>query len=103
MYAIVKRDGKQYKLSAGDVVLFDSMKDKKPKDKIVFEEVLALNDGKELKIGKPTLKAKVEGEVINHDRDKKVIIFKKRRKSRRCVKNGFRRDVTRVRITKVSA
>lgn len=101
MYAVIKTDGKQYKVSEGDIILFDKM-GKEPKDAVEFNEVLALNDGKEAKIGAPLVDgAKVSGEVINEGRAAKVVIFKKRRRKDSKQKRGFRRDYTRVRITKI--
>ena len=100
MYAIIKNGGKQYKVQEGDYLNLDLI-DASPKDKIVVEEVLAINGG-ELKIGTPFVKgAKVELEVIAHGKDKKVIIYKKRRRKDSKLKKGFRRDFTRVRITSI--
>jgi len=102
MYAIVKNGGKQYKVCEGDIILFDKM-GLDSKNSVELNEVLAVNNG-ESKIGTPFVNgAKVEGEVINEGKDKKVIIFKKRRRKDSKLKKGFRREFTRVRITKISA
>ena len=101
MYAIIKNGGKQYKVQEGDYLNLDLI-DASPKDKIVVEEVLAVNDG-ELKIGTPFVEgAKVELEVIAHGKDKKIIIYKKRRRKDSKLKKGFRRQYTRVKVTKVA-
>ncbi|WP_187647068.1 50S ribosomal protein L21 [Nitrosophilus labii] len=101
MYAIIKNGGKQYKVKEGDIICFDKM-GLEPKTKVEFKEVLAINDG-ELKVGTPFVEgAKVEGEVINEGRGKKIIIFKKRRRKDSKLKRGFRRDFTRVKITKIA-
>jgi len=101
MYAIIKNGGKQYKVQEGDYLNLDLI-DASPKDKIVVEEVLAVNDG-ELKIGTPFVEgAQVELEVIAHGKDKKIIIYKKRRRKDSKLKKGFRRQYTRVRVTKVA-
>ena len=102
MYAIIKNGGKQYKVQEGDILNLDKMS-KEPKEKIEFTEVVAINDGKTLKIGTDVSKAKVTAEVIVEGRDKKVIIFKKRRRKDSKLKRGFRRSFTRVRITKIAA
>ena len=102
MYAIIKNGGKQYKVQEGDVLLLDKM-DLAAKDTVEIKEVLAVNAG-ELVVGAPFVEgAVVTAEVINEGRDKKVIIFKKRRRKDSKVKRGFRRDFTRVRITKIAA
>lgn len=102
MYAIIKNGGKQYKVQEGDILLFDKMS-LEPKSTVEITEVLAVNAG-ELKVGTPFVAgAVVTAEVINEGRGKKVITFKKRRRKDSKVKRGFRRDFTRVRITKIAA
>ena len=102
MYAIIKNGGKQYKVQEGDILLLDKM-DLAAKETIEIKEVLAVNAG-ELVVGAPFVEgAVVTAEVINEARAKKVIIFKKRRRKDSKVKRGFRRDFTRVRITKIAA
>jgi len=102
MYAIIKNGGKQYKVQEGDVLSLDKMS-LEPEATIEIKEVLAVNAG-ELKVGAPYVDgAVVTAEVISEGRDKKVVIFKKRRRKDSKVKRGFRRDYTRVRITKIAA
>ena len=101
MYAIIKTGGKQYKVSEGDIINVDLLS-KNPKDVVEFTEVLALSD-KELKVGTPFVAgAKVVAEVIMEGRDKKVVTFKKRRRKDSKVKRGFRRDFTKIRVTKIA-
>ena len=74
------------------------------KSKIEINEVLAVSSNGELRVGTPFVEgAKVEAEVINEGRAKKVIIFKKRRRKDSKLKKGFRRDFTRVRITNIAS
>lgn len=101
MYAIFKNGGKQYKVQEGDIILLDKM-NLEPKSKINFEQILLLVDGEKSEIGTPFVSgAKIEAEVVNEGRGKKVITFKKRRRKDSKVKRGFRRDFTRVRILKI--
>jgi large subunit ribosomal protein L21 len=101
MYAIIKASGQQFKVQEGDIICFDNM-GLEPKSAVEFKEVLALDNG-ELTVGAPFVEgAVVKGEVINEGRDKKVIIYKKRRRKDSKLKRGFRRDFTRVRITKIA-
>ncbi len=102
MYAIIKNGGKQYKVQEGDVLSLDKLS-LEPEATIEIKEVLAVNAG-ELKMGAPYVDgAVVTAEVISEGRDKKVVTFKKRRRKDSKVKRGFRRDHTRVRITKIAA
>ncbi len=101
MYAIIKASGQQFKVQEGDIICFDNM-GLEPKAAVEFKEVLALDNGG-LKVGTPFVEgAVVKGEVINQGRDKKVIIYKKRRRKDSKLKRGFRRDFTRVKITKIA-
>lgn len=102
MYAIIKNGGKQYKVQEGDYLNIDKL-DAQPKDKIEIREVLAINNG-ELKIGTPFIDgATVELEVVTSGKDKKVVIYKKRRRKDSKLKRGFRRQYTRVRVIKIAA
>ncbi|EPE7021420.1 50S ribosomal protein L21 [Campylobacter upsaliensis] len=102
MYAIIKHGGKQYKLSVGDELKLDRF-EAEEKSSIEVSEVLAIND-KELKVGAPFVAgAKVILEVINHGRDKKVVIYKKRRRKDSKLKKGFRRSFTRVKVKEIKA
>ena len=99
---LFKNGGKQYKVSEGSIVLLDKLS-LEPKSKVEFSEVLALHDGANLSVGTPFVSgAKIEAEVINEGRGKKVITFKKRRRKDSKTKRGFRRDFTRVRILKIT-
>ena len=103
MYAIIKNGSKQYKVQEGDFLNLDKL-DAEPKETITVSDVLAINNGKKLSIGVPFVKgAKVELEVISQGKDKKVIIFKKRRRKDSKVKNGFRRQHTRVKVISIIA
>ncbi|TLE00287.1 50S ribosomal protein L21 [Helicobacter japonicus] len=103
MYAVFKNGGKQYKVIEGSIVLLDKM-NLEPKSKVELNEILAIVDNDKANIGTPFIKgAKIEAEVINEGRGKKVVTFKKRRRKDSKTKRGFRRDFTRVRILKIIA
>ena len=100
MYAIIKTGGKQYKVSEGDILNVDKL-NLEAKASVEFD-IVAVNDG-ELKTGADVASSKVSAEVIIEGRDKKVIIYKKRRRKDSKLKRGFRRSFTKVRITKIAA
>ena len=80
MYAVFKNGGKQYKVIEGSIVLLDKM-NLEPKSKVELNEILAIVDNDKANIGTPFIKgAKIEAEVINEGRGKKVVTFKKRRR-----------------------
>ena len=102
MYAIIKNGGKQYKVQEGDIINLDKL-DAQPKQIIKVTEVLAVK-GDELKVGAPFVKgAQVELEVITNGKDKKIIIFKKRRRKDSKVKRGFRKEFTKVKVLSIKA
>lgn len=102
MYAIIKCGGKQLKVQEGDYINVDKL-DAQPKEKIEVTEVLAVK-GDELKVGAPFVDgAKVELEVVSEGKDKKIIIYKKRRRKDSKLKRGFRRQFTKVKVVSISA
>ena len=105
MYAIIKCGGKQYKVSEGDILDIDYT-GLAAKETLEITDVLAINDG-ELKTGKEVESVKVSAEVVldgtGVNRDKKIIIYKKRRRKDSKLKRGFRKSFTKIRITKIAA
>ena len=99
-FAIIKTGGKQYKVSAGEIIKVELLKDSKPKSKIEFKEVLAYGDEKSFEIGSPTVNgAKVE--AIKNSKERTVLIFKKRRRKNSRRKNGHRQQYSMVRINRI--
>lgn len=101
MYAIVETGGKQYQMEEGKylkVELLDGEKD----SKVVFDKVVMLANGKKSKVGQPYVKsASVEGTILAHDKDKKVIVYKQRPKKGYRKKQGHRQGFTKIMITKI--
>ena len=104
MFAIISADGRQYRVAKGDVIRFDRMK-AEPGDQFETGQVLAIaEEDNKLKIGSPVVEgAKVEGTVLQHGKDKKIIVFKRKRRKTYRRKYGHRQDHTLVKIDKISA
>ena len=101
MYAIVETGGKQYPMTEGRYVDIELLEDEKD-SKVVFDKVVMLVNGKKSKVGQPYVeKATVEGTVMNHDKAKKIIVYKQRPKKGYRKKQGHRQGFTRVMITKI--
>ena len=97
-YAIIKTGGKQIKVTIGEPIWVEKLKNE-IEDKVVFDEVLAYSDGKKLSYGKPLLKgATVEAVVQKQGRGKKLTIFRTKAKSNWSKKRGHRQPYTRVLI-----
>ncbi len=99
MYAIIKCGGKQHKVQVGDIIEVDKLSGE-VKENITIKEVIAYNDGKSLNTD--TSGFSVEANIVVHDRAKKVIIFKKRRRKDSRLKRGFRRSFSKIKITKIN-
>ena len=100
MYAIIATGGKQYKVSEGDLIKIEKI-DAAEGDSVSFD-VIAVSDGK-LVAGADAAKAKVSGTVTEQGRDKKVIVYRYKRKSGYHKKNGHRQPFTQVKIDKIEA
>ena len=101
-FAIIKTGGKQYKVSAGEILKVELMKESKPDSKIEFKEVLAYSDERSFEIGSPTIDgAKVEADLIKNSKSRTVLIFKKRRRKNSRRKNGHRQRFSMIRIDKI--
>ena len=96
MYAVVEIQGSQFKVEK-DQKLFVNRINAKEGSKISFDNVLLLDDGKKVQVGKPNLSGtSVEAKVVAHIKDDKVIVFKKKRRKGYKVKNGHRQALTQI-------
>ena len=102
MYAVVEIQGSQFKVSK-DQKLYVNRIDAKEGSKVLFDNVLLVDDGKKVQVGKPSLSGtSVEAKVISHLKDDKVIVFKKKRRKGYEVKNGHRQPITEIIIQGIS-
>lgn len=101
MFAVIKTGGKQYKVQTGDVLQVEKL-DVKEGQKISFDQVLLIDDEERTLIGTPYLEnAQVRAEVLENFKDKKVIVFKKKKRKQYRKKTGHRQELTRVRIEEI--
>jgi large subunit ribosomal protein L21 len=101
MYAVIKTGGKQYRVSPGDLVKVEKMTGNVG-DSIAFDKVLLTSDGEDVNLGNPYLEdVKVTGQITAHGRNKKVVVFKyKKRKGYRKTR-GHRQDFTLIKIENI--
>lgn len=103
MYAVVQVAGRQYRVSPKDTITVTTMPQKSG-DRLTFEQVLLVDDGKKVAVGAPYVRgASVQGTVLDHGKTDKVIVFKKKRRKGYRVKRGHRQGITRVEITDIKA
>ena len=103
MYAVIKTGGKQYRVSQGDVLQVEKLPGAAG-DNITFDEVLLVGGDGPAKIGRPVVRgAKVAGQILEQGRDKKIIVFKFRRRKNYRRKTGHRQAFTAVKITEIQS
>ncbi len=103
MYAVVATGGKQYRVNEGDRVRVEKLGGEAG-SKVVLDKVLMVGDGENSKIGAPMLNgAKVEAEIVDQGRGKKIVVFKFKKRKKYRKKQGHRQSFTELRITKITA
>jgi large subunit ribosomal protein L21 len=101
-YAIVKTGGKQYRVSPGDLIRVETLPGDEG-DLVVLDEVLMKFMNGIATFGEPVIdNSKVTATIVESGRDKKVIIFKYKAKTRYRRKNGHRQPYTDLKITEIS-
>ena len=102
MYAIVEISGKQFKVAKSDFVKVP-LQNAAVKDKLQFTNVMLVDDEGKVSIGTPFVKnAEVSAHVVENGRDRKVIVFKKKRRKDYKVKRGHRQGYTQIKIDEIT-
>lgn len=103
MYAIIETGGKQYRVQEGDVVFVEKLVAEEG-SQVVFDKVLAVSNEGKIDFGNPLVGgATVNGKVLGHGKDKKIIVFKFKPKKGYRRKQGHRQPFTKVQIEKINA
>ena len=101
MYAVFRSGGKQFRAEPGRTVRIPSL-DLQEGESVTFDDVLLASTGDDVKVGAPTVPgASVTGEVVRHGRDKKIIVFKRKRRKQYRKKQGHRQGFTEVRVDEI--
>ena len=103
MYAVINTGGKQYRVSPGQEIKLEKLK-AEIGDVVTFDKVLLTSDGENVKVGRPYLEnSKVTGRVSRQGKNRKIVVFKyKRRKGYRRTQ-GHRQSFTLVNIENIEA
>jgi len=102
MYAIVKINGFQYKVSANQYVYVNRFHEAEGSH-VTLNEVMLLEHEGNVKVGKPYLNGvTVSATVLNHLKDDKIIVFKKKRRKGYKVKKGHRQYLTKLQINSIN-
>ena len=103
MYAIINISGKQYKATSG-ARLRVPKQDGETGTSLTLDKGLLINDGKNTEVGEPILKgASVTGTIIEHGRNKKILVYKKKRRKGYQRKNGHRQWFTEIEFGTIKA
>ena len=101
MYAIVNISGKQYKAEKGSKLCVPKQHLDEG-EKLVLEDVLMVHDGKSSKFGNPNVAgAKVTATILDHGRERKILVYKKKRRKGYQRKNGHRQWYTNIKIQNI--
>ena len=102
MLAVFKTGGKQYSVKAGQILKVEKLEGKKG-DSISFNDVLAVSENTQNTIGSPLVEgAIVEAKILDQIRDKKIIVFKKRKRQNYRSTQGHRQYLTVLKIETIS-
>ncbi|HQO08690.1 MAG TPA: 50S ribosomal protein L21 [Clostridiales bacterium] len=103
MYAVIEISGKQQIVRQDEVVKVDRLTAEKG-ESVTITKVLAVGEGESINFGDPFVKgASVVFEVLENKKDKKVIVFKKKRRKRYEVKRGHRQYLSVVKVKQINA
>jgi large subunit ribosomal protein L21 len=101
MYAVFRTGGKQFRAEPGKKIRIPSM-EVEPGDSVTFDDILLTSDGKDVQVGAPSVKgAKVKAEVVRNGRDRKIIVFKRKRRKGFRRKQGHRQGFTEIRVEEI--
>ncbi|HKK32453.1 MAG TPA: 50S ribosomal protein L21 [Desulfomicrobiaceae bacterium] len=103
MFAIVETGGKQFRVEEGRFLKVAKM-DVEAGAEISLDKVLMVGEGAEVTVGRPYVEgATIACEVLDHGRDKKIIVFKKKRRKDYRKKQGHRQDFTTIKVNAIQA
>lgn len=101
MFAIVETGGKQFRVEEGRSLKVAKM-EAQAGSAVTLDRILLVGSGADVKIGQPFVSgASVQCEVVDHGRDKKIIVFKKKRRKDYRKKQGHRQDFTLLKVTSI--
>lgn len=101
MYAVIQTGGKQYRVSPGEMVKVEKL-DGKTGDPVTFEKVLLTSDGENIHLGNPYIEGtRVIGRITRHGKDRKIIVFKYKKRKGFRKKQGHRQNFTLIKVENI--
>ena len=103
MYAVVRTGGKQYRLKIGDSVKVEKLPNEVG-NIVELSQILMISDGSDVKVGTPLVTgASVKAEIVGHGRNKKIRVFKMKRRKKYRRTQGHRQAFTQLKVTEINA
>jgi large subunit ribosomal protein L21 len=104
MKATIRTQGRQFTVKIGDILKVNRFQDTQDGDVVTLSEVLALGEGAQMQFGSPLVAgASVTAKVLENKRDKKIVVFKKKRRKGYKRKQGHRQEISVIRIEAIQA
>ena len=101
MYAIIDIAGKQFRVEKGQDIKIPHQNEEVGA-KVTFDRVLLIDDGQEITVGQPTVPGSIiEASIVSHGRDRKIPVFKKKRRKGYRVKNTHRQSFTLIQVENI--
>lgn len=104
MYAIISYKGNQYKVERDKIIRVPFLSGHEVGSRIEIDDIFMIRNDDKVSVGTPSLPgAKVTAEILAHKKDKKVIVFKKKRRKGYAKKSGHRQDFTELKIKDIAS
>lgn len=104
MKAVIKTQGRQFTINEGDILKVNRYPETNAGDELMLDHVLSVGEGSEARFGSPYIQdAKVHAKILENKRDKKVMVFKKKRRHKYQKKHGHRQDLSVIKIESINA
>lgn len=101
MYAVIQTGGKQYRVTEGSVLKIEKL-DVQPGDRLTLDQVLMVSDDNEVRVGTPLVpNAQVTAVVLEQGREKKIVVYKYKRRKNYRRKQGHRQPYTKIKVEKI--
>ena len=102
MKATIKTQGRQFTVSEGDVLKVNAFPETKPGDSVDINEVLMIGEGSDARFGAPLVEgASVKVTILENKKDKKVVVFKKKRRQGYKKRRGHRQHLSVIKVESI--
>jgi len=102
MYVVVDIAGQQFKVEQGQEVFVNRLEGEEG-DKVKFDKIFLIDNDGDVKVGTPLVEgAGIDAQIVSHLRGDKVTVFKKKRRKGYQKSNGFRKELSKVLIEKIT-